>query len=588
MKDAAPVMDKRAVEAVLDEMAELLALQGANQFRVRAYETAARRIGELDVDLAGLVDAGTLTDIPGIGESMARHIGELVRSGRMTEHEQLKAEFPPGVLELLRIPDLGPKKVAVLRAVLGVEDVDALERACREGEVAGLKGFGRRTEEKILEGIAELRRHLGRRLLADARPLAEALVAHLREAPEVVRVSEAGSVRRWKEEVGDLDVVCGSKDPAAVMDRFLAFPGVHTVLGRGDTKCSVRLEDGLQVDLRVVPDARFATALAHFTGSKAHNVRLRGLAQARGMKISEWGVFEGTRRRRARTEAELYGLLGMPYVPPELREDQGEIEAALEGALPGLVEAGDVVGLIHQHTRHSDGAASVREMAEAARDLGYAWMTITDHSVSSRIAHGLEPARLLRLLDEIDEVNAGLEGFTVLKGAEVDILDDGRLDYDDALLARLDLVVASVHSRLAMEEGAMTRRLLRAVRHPRVHVLGHPTGRLLHARPPSTARWDEVFAAAAEAGTALEVNGSPARLDLPPPLVRRALRAGCRLALGTDAHSVSGLAAVRYALATARRGWAGKADVLNCLSARALKRALRAAKAPVAPSAHPG
>jgi DNA polymerase (family 10) len=571
------MLDKHAVARALRDIGLYLQLQGENPFKVRAYENGARALEELPGDLAAVVAEGRLREIPGVGEALAKKIDDLHRTGHTKVLDGLRAAFPPGILELLEVPDLGPKKASALFHALGVGSLDELEAACKKGQVRELKGFGERTEQKILEGIARLRTRARRTLLADAVATGEDLLAFLRVEPAVLRCDLAGSARRGRETVGDLDLVVASEAPAAVAGRFLAFPGVQDVLGQGDTKVSVRLGSGLQVDLRVVPPAEYATLLHHLTGSKSHHVKLRGLAREKGYTLSEWGVerLDGGGKVPVAEEADLYRALGMQPVPPELREDEGEIEAALAGTLPDdLIRAEDVHGLVHAHTTWSDGRSTVEEMARAAEALGMRYLTITDHSRSAGYAGGLDAERLRAQAEEIARVQERVK-VRLLHGTEADILEDGALDFPDDVLARLDVVVASVHSRLQMGEEEMTRRLCRTMRLPVFKIWGHPSGRLLGERDPAAFRAEEVLDAAAGARVAIEVNGDPQRLDMEPRLLRRARERGIPFVLSTDAHSAAQLRNLRWAVVTARRGWVRRGEVLNALPERAFRAAVR-------------
>ncbi|MBU8899984.1 DNA polymerase/3'-5' exonuclease PolX [Corallococcus sp. H22C18031201] len=574
------MLDKSAVAQVLRDMGLLLQLQGESGFRVRAYDIGADRIAGLTQDLAAVVSEGRLQELPGIGPALAEKIVELVTTGRLTAFEELKARFPAGLLELMKLPDLGPKKVAVLWNELHVSTVEELEAACRDGRVRALKGFGAKSEAKLLEGIALYRRARGeRKLLGDALPVAEELLARVKAAPGVVRASLGGSVRRRAETVGDVDIIASAPEAGPVLDAFASAPGVATVLGKGDSKCSVRLVTGdLQVDLRVLPDEDFATALHHFTGSKAHHLRLRSRAHERGLKISEWGVHrDDDTKLKVDDEAALYRLLDMQYVPPELREDTGEVEAALAGTLPqDLVTMEDLQGAVHAHTTWSDGRDSLEDMARAAGALGLKYLTITEHSEAAIYAGGLKVDVLERQWEEIDRVNERVPGVRLLKGIEVDILESGALDYADRVLERLEVVIASIHVRHSLDEEQMTQRVLTALDNPFLHILGHPTGRLIQSREPYPLRMEAVLERAAERGVAVEVNGKPQRLDLKAEHVRRAIGLGVKLVASCDAHRKEDLANLSFAVATARRGWARKSDILNTLSAERFLAALRA------------
>lgn len=563
--------DKATVAKILREVSLLLQLKGENAFKVRAYDTAADRITGMTQDLGALVREGRLQELPGIGQGLAEKISELVSTGKLGFHEELKAEFPPGLLEMLQLPDMGPKKAMALWRELNVGSVAELEQACRAGRVRELKGFGAKSEAKILEGIALHQRAQGKRkLLGDVLPTVEALLERLRAAPGVVRVSPAGSVRRRAETVGDVDLLASAPEAGPVLDVLANAPGVAVLIGKGESKCSVRMtEADLQVDLRVLPDEDFATALHHFTGSKAHHLRLRGMGQDKGLKISEWGVHreDGT-KVLIRDEADLYKLLGMQYVPPELREDRGEFEAALEGRLPeDLVAMEDVLGVVHCHSTWSDGKNSLEEMARAAQAMGLKYLTVTEHSQAAIYAGGLKEDDLKRQWEEIDRVNAAVPGVRLLKGIEVDILESGALDYRDALLEQCELVIGSVHIRHSQNEEQMTQRLLRAMDNPHLNIIGHPTGRLIHEREPYAVRMEEVLDKAAARGVVMEVNGKPARLDLKAEHVRQAVQRGVKLVVSADAHKREDLHHLAFAVATARRGWARKGDVLNTLPA---------------------
>jgi DNA polymerase (family 10) len=533
----------------------------------------------LSEDLHALVSGGRLTEVPGIGEALAKKITELHRTGKLPLLEELRAAMPPGIGDLLRVPDLGPKKLAALLAELGIGSVADLEAACLAGRVRELKGFGARTEAKIVEGIRRMRSQGNRRLLSDAREVGEQLVRHLRATGAAEQVELAGSVRRWKETVGDLDLVASSRRPAALSDALAAFPGVEAVVARGDTKTTVRLEGGLSVDLRVVPPEDYPTLLHHLTGSKEHHVKLRGLARDAGYTLSEWGLsrVEGGEKVAVRREEDIYRTLGLQPVPPELRQDTGEIEAAREGRLPGdLVTGEDVQGMVHVHTTWSDGHATLEEMARAAQDMGMRYLAVTDHSRSAAYARGLDLDRLRAQWEEIDRVQEKVR-IRLLKGSEADILESGLLDWPDEVVERLDVVVASVHSRMKMDREQMTRRLVRAMELPFFKIWGHSTGRLLLEREPCALDMEAVLDAVAASRAAIEVNGDPHRLDMDPVFLRRARERGIRFVLATDAHSVAGLANLPYAVMTARRGWVTRGEVLNALPARAFADAVRPA-----------
>jgi DNA polymerase (family 10) len=573
------MLDKVAVARALREIGTLLEVKGENPFKVRAYEAGARALEGLQDDLAARVAARRLEELPGVGEALAQKISDLHLTGTTPLLARLRSELPPGILELTRVPELGPRKVAALHAALGVSSLAELEAACRAGRVRELKGFGEKTEARILENLARLGAAGQRVLLSEALDLADQLARHLAGGP-VERVEVAGSARRMKETVGDLDLVASSREPAAAAARLLAFPGVAEVLGSGGTKTSVRLASGLQVDLRVVAPEDHATTLHHLTGSKAHHVKLRGLARERGLSLSEYGLsrLEGGPPLAVASEEALYAALGLPFIPPELREDEGELEAARSGTLPDdLVRTEDVRGMVHCHTVWSDGRNTVEEMARAAEALGMEYLTITDHSSAAHYAHGLDAERLRRQWDEIDEVQERVR-VKLLKGTESDITEEGGLDFPDEVLERLDVIVASIHTRFRMDEEAMTRRLVRAMSLPVFKIWGHALGRLLLEREPFPCRMEEVLDALAGGRGAVEVNGDPHRLELEPRFLRLARARGIPVVLSVDAHSAGALGHLRFAAGTARRGGVRRGEVLNCRSADDFARA-------VAPSA---
>ena len=573
------MLDKFAVARALRQMGLLLELKGENPFKVRAYETGARGLEESPEDLARLVAEKRLREIRGVGEALAQKIADLHLTGRTALLDRLQAELPAGILELARIPDLGPKKIAALHAALGVASVADLKAACVAGRVRELKGFGERTEQKILQGIRRLESHEKRTLLSDALDAGEALLRHVRDSPVAARSDVAGSLRRWKETVGDLDLVAASDRPAELSAHVQAYPLVEEVLARGDTKTTVRLAGGLQADFRVVPPADYSTLLHHLTGSKAHHVRLRGLARDRGLTLSEWGLarIDSGEKVPVEEEADIYRALSMQPVPPELREDQGEVEAALSGTLPeDLVRVEDVRGMVHCHTQYSDGRATVEEMALAAEAMGMEYLTITDHSPNAPYAGGVTLDRLKAQWDEIARVQERVK-VKLLRGTESDILEDGALDYPDAVLEQMDVVIASIHSRMKMDEDSMTRRIARAMRLPVYKIWGHASGRLLQERDAYACRMEEVLDAIAGSRAAIEVNGDPRRLDLEPRWIRLARERGIPFVVSTDAHSTAGLHHLRFGVATARRGWLRRPEVLNTLPFEAFRKAVRPA-----------
>jgi len=569
--------DKIAVARALRELGMLLEVKGENPFKVRAYENGARTLEELPGTLDEVIAAGTLTDLPGIGDALAKKIEELARTGRLPLLDEIRAGFPPGIGELLRVPDLGPKKIAALLGALGIGSVAELEAACRDGRVREVKGFGEKTEKKILEGIHRLRTASTRIRLSDAREIGGHLVRYLRATGAAEQVELAGSARRWKETVGDLDVVAGSRRPGVLSDALVAFPGVESVVAKGETKTTVHLAGGLSVDLRVVPPEEFPSLLHHMTGSKEHNVRLRGLARDRGFTLSEWGLerLDGGGKVPLASEEDVYRALGLEPVPPELRQDTGELDAAQgPGLPPDLIRLEDVKGMVHAHTTWSDGRASLEEMARAAQEMGMEYLTITDHSRSAAYAGGLDVDRLKAQWEEMDRVQEDVK-IRLLRGTEADILDGGELDWPDAILEQFDLVIASVHSRMKMDAEQMTRRLVRTMELPVFKIWGHATGRLLLEREPYGLDMDKVLDAAATSRVAVEVNGDPHRLDMEPRHLRMARERGIPIVLSTDAHSVAGLSNLPYAVMTARRAWVTKGEVLNTLPAKAFAARVR-------------
>jgi len=567
-------MKNELVARILYEIADLLDLEGV-AFKPRAYRRAAEVVEALAEPIEDLVADGTHAELPGIGEAIAKKIAEVVETGRLRYHDELKAKLPIDLHALTRVDGVGPKTAKLLYDVLGVRTLDDLEQAARAGRIQTVKGLGEKTEAKILRGLAETRGVEGRMLLGAALPLAEELVAELRSTGLFERVEYAGSVRRGRETIGDLDILAVSADPMPAVAAFLALPEVVEILSRGETKASVRLGNGTQVDLRVVPSESFGAALQYFTGSKAHNIELRKLAVARGWKLNEYGLYDGDDKPLAgKDEAGVYRALGLEPIPPELREDAGEIVAAAEAAagkgrgrrvsrLPRLVELADLQGDLHVHTDASDGLASIADMVAAARARGLKYIAITDHTRFAEVIGGLNVDGVADQIDAIGKLNRTLRGFHVLTGIEVNIQPDGSLDLPDEILAALDVVVAAVHSHFRLTKDEMTARLQRACENEHVDILAHPTGRKIGERPPYDADWDAVFEAAAKTGTALEINANPIRLDLSAELVRRAVGAGCRLSIGSDAHAPEHFDFLRLGVLTARRGWAEAKHVAN-------------------------
>jgi len=563
------------VAEILQRIADMLEIKGEVVYKSLAYRKAAQNIVGLGRDINEVWAEGKLRDIPGVGEALAKKLDELLRTGRLQYYEDLQEEIPDGVVSLLAIPEVGPKTAKLLWERLGAMSVADVERAAEAGRLRQLPGLGARSEQRILEGIRALNRRSSRISLGMAWPVAIELLDQLHQLQGVEKVSPAGSLRRMKATIGDLDLLAAARDGESVTAAFVRFPQVAEVVLQGPTKATVVLHNGLQADLRVLPRERWGSALQYFTGSKEHNVSLRGLAQARGLSLSEYGYRRDSEEILCPEEEDVYRLLGLPWIPPELREDRGEILAAEEGRLPDLVEVADIRGDLHSHTDWSDGVASVEAMAEGAEALGYEYLVISDHTRALGVANGLSPERFREQRKLIDRINARSRGFRLLQGCELEICADGSLDFPDEVLAQFDLVVASVHSGLRQEREKITERVLKAVRNPHVDVIGHLTGRLLGQREPSAVDVEAVLQEAARTGTAIEVNGIPDRLDLDDVHIQRAIELGVLLSIDSDAHSVEAFRAMSYGVATARRGWASAAQVLNTRSLHELQLWLR-------------
>ena len=578
-------MNKDQVAEVLVNIATLLELKGENPFKSRAYLNAARTIETLSEPLDKVVAEARLADIKGIGDALQQKITELVTTGKLQYYEDLKASIPPGLVAMLDIPGLGPKKIKALHDELGIKTVEQLEQACKDGKIAGLKGFGEKTQANILEGINRRRAYASRHLVSDALQRAEPLLEALRSQPDVIRCSTAGSLRRHREVIGDIDLLASSKQPAEVIEIFPSQPGILKVLAKGGTKASVLLEGGIQSDLRVVSDADYSPALLYFTGSKEHNIAMRQRAIDRGLRLNEYGLFRSKEETRdpkllvkCKTEEEIFEKLGLHYIPPEMREDMGEIALAEKGPLPRLIEWTDLKGSLHNHSTWSDGHQRPEEIAKAMCELGLAYWGITDHSKSSFQANGLDPARVRQQLKEIASINATLakEGsdFRLLTGTEVDILKDGKLDFPDDLLAELDVVIASIHTSFSQTEAETTQRLIGAAQNPYVHMLGHLTGRLLLEREPYKLDHRAVIEACAETGTWIELNAHPMRFDMDWRWWPYAKSKGVKCVINCDAHRFGEAGFLRLGAGIARKGWLTKEDVVNTLPLKALMKEL--------------
>lgn len=571
-------MNAQDVSRILEETAVLLELKGENPFKARAYANAGRTVRAFPEDINRMVADGRLDGVKGIGKTLAHDITELVTSGSMTVYEELKRSLPAGLLELLSLPGLGPKRVRTIYDKLGVASIGELEYACRENRLAALEGFGEKTQTNALNAIALRRKYRERHLYHHGHEAAGALLGAVSAQRGVIRAEVAGSIRRHRETVKDIDIVASAL-PAArkgIMEAFVSLPDVETIVAHGETKSSVRLKNGMGADLRIVDDAEYPFALAYFTGSKLHNVAMRARAKGRGYTLNEYGMFRSDDEKvDCRGEPDIYRALGLSYIAPELREDTGELEAAESGSLPQLIEPGDMRGTLHVHSTYSDGLNTIEELVAAARSMGMSYLGVCDHSQSAAYAGGLTPERVHEQWQEIDRINGELDDFVVLKGIESDIRADGSLDYDEELLAGFDFVVASIHSRLKMTEEEATERILRAMRNPATSILGHPTGRLLLARDGYPLDLHAVIDEAARLGVAIELNASPHRLDLDWTWCKVAKTKGVRIAINPDAHSVADMHDLEIGVAVGRKGWLARGDVLNALPADRFREVVR-------------
>lgn len=552
---------------IMSEIGDLLELKGETVFKVRAYRKAAKTIAHMTADLNTLTEENKLEEVPGIGKAIAAKIEELVKTGRIKYYDDLKADIPEGLLEILHIPGVGSKMAQELYKKLGVTSIDELEKAAKNRLIRTLPGMGGKTEQNILRGIGMLRNGVERTTLGIADSISGSFVAFLKSLPGVEHAGAAGSVRRMKDSIGDIDLVAGSESPRKVIEIFTRHPQVRNIISQGDTKASIVTMMGVQVDLLVVSPEQYWSALHHFTGSKEHNVRLREIAHKQGLKINEFGVFERDSEKLLPVagEEDIYNHLGLPYIPPEIREDLGEIEAAEKNELPCLLELTDIKGDLHLHSDWSDGVNSIEQIVEKARDLGYQYIAITDHSKSLGIARGLSTEKLHEQGEYIRSLNKEYDDIEVISGIEADILSNGDLDYPDEILSERDVVIASVHSGFKQDSEKITGRIISAMKNKYVDVIAHPTGRLVARRDPYAVNIEEIFEAAVKYRTALEINASPDRLDLNDKYVRRAAELGIKICINTDAHETSRMEEMKYGVGTARRGWLGKDDVLNSM-----------------------
>jgi len=569
-------MQNHEIANIFYEIAEMLEILEESRFRIRAYFNAAQAIEALSEDVAALAERGELRKIRGIGESTADKIEEILKTGECKAHQQLLKKIPHGVIEMMDIPGMGPKSAMTVYKELKIDNVEKLEKAAKAGKLAGLPRLGEKFQKKLLKGISYLKKSKGKFKLVTALEYAESIAGELKKLKEVEKLEFAGSLRRKKELVRDVDMLVTSKKPEKIMDVFTSLEDVKQVLAKGATKSSVMLECGLQVDVRVLEPESFGAALCYFTGSKEHNVAVRDLAKRKGMKVSEYGVFKGKKCLASKTEEELFKVLGFKqFIEPELRENQGEIEAAIKGNLPDLVELKDIKGDLHMHTVATDGECTIEEMAQAAKKLGYSYIGIADHSKAVTVAGGMDEKQLLAQMEKIETADKKINGIKILKAIEVDIMKDGALDLDDEVLAKCDVVIGAIHSRFEMKKAEMTKRILNAMENPNMDILAHPTGRLLKERPPYQVDMEKVLRAAADLNVAMELSAYPDRLDLNDGHCRLAKKMGVKICINTDSHNTKHLDNMKYGVFTARRGWLEKKDIINTLPVEKLLGGLR-------------
>ncbi|MBN2190679.1 MAG: DNA polymerase/3'-5' exonuclease PolX [Candidatus Aureabacteria bacterium] len=567
-------MDKDRLAELLEDIGTLLELKGENPFKVRAYHNAARAIGQYQGPLEKAVKEGALSDIPGIGKGLSERIEEFSGTGHIKYYDELKSAIPPGMIEMLSIEGLGPRKIRAIHEKLGIDTVRELEEACRKNKIASLDGFGNKTQENILKGIQYLSSNQNKFLISDALREALRILGLLKKKCKgnIKRIEIAGSLRRKKELIGDIDFVASAPDPKKVMDVFASLEGVKDVIAKGSTKTSVKLDGGINADIRIVSDREFPYALHHFTGSKEHNTAMRALAKTKSMKMNEYGLFRKGRNVPCRNEKDIFDALGLSFIPPELREDRGEIEAASRGGIPRLVEEKDIKGVLHVHTSYSDGSASLEKMVAETKKRGYSYVGICDHSESAYYAGGLDESKLRKQWAEIDALNAEDRSFRIFKGIEVDIFPDGKIDYDERVLEKFDFVIASIHTKFKMTKEDMTERIIKAVKNPYTTMIGHLTGRLLLTREGYEVDIERIIEVCASEGKTIELNSHPQRLDLDWRFCKLAKERGVPISVNPDAHNAEGLDDITYGIGAARKGWLEKKDILNTRTAGELKK----------------
>jgi DNA polymerase (family 10) len=559
-------MKNKELADLFEKMADVFEFKGENPFKISAYRKASRIIGDLTEDIEEIAKQGELRNIPGIGEGMAQKILEYLNTGKVSKFEEAKKGVSDELIAIMDIPGMGPKTLSMLHKEKGISNLSQLEKALEDGSLMDLFGMGEKKIENIKRGIELLKQSKGRMSLGVAFPVAKSIVETLRQKTGSNKIEWAGSLRRMKENIGDIDILATGPDKEKIIQAFTHLPEVKEILASGETKASVIVEGGIQVDLRVVEEDSYGAALQYFTGSKGHNIHLRGIAKAKGIKINEYGAFRGEKKIGGKEEKDIYHVLGMDWIEPELREDRGEIETAQKRSLPKLVQESEIKGDLHLHSKWSDGTSTIEEIAKAAQNRGYYYVAICDHSKSLKIAHGLDESRLMKQIEEIDRINEKLRDFQILKGSEVDILTDGKLDHSDKILEKLDFAVAAIHSGFKQDKGKMTKRIIRALENPHIHILAHPSGRLIGAREPYEVDIEELMEAAKKYGKAFEINAYFERLDLDDIHCRKAKEMGIRIGIGTDAHHLDQMWMISLGVAVARRGWLEARDVLNTLS----------------------